>query len=90
VAISGRADGGVIWPIAKRKRPVLCGSELTYSDSHLNCDSIGTGREGAAVPRNWIKRDFLVGRLEQGAFDKTAGRCGTKGQSVPELVRRRA
>ena len=68
----------------KRPKIAMRGGELTYSDGLLNLRlDAETGRlkELRCTAGNWIKRDFLVGRLEQGAFDKTAGMLRTKGQA---------
>ena len=68
----------------KRPKIAIRGGELTYSDGLLNLRlDAETGRlkELRCTAGNWIKRDFLVGRLEQGAFDKTAGTLRTQGQA---------
>ncbi len=70
----------------KRPKVAVRGGELTYSDGlvSLRLDA-ATGRlkELRCTAGNWIKRDFLIGRLEQGAFDKTAATLRTKGQPYP-------
>lgn len=68
----------------KRPKISIRSGELTYSDGFLNLRlDAQTGRlkELRCTAGNWIKRDFLVGRLEQGAFDKTAAMLRTKGQA---------
>jgi hypothetical protein len=69
---------------AKRAKLAIRGGELVYSDGHITVRlDAETGRlkELRCAAGNWIKRDFLVGRLEQGAFDKTAGTLRAKGQA---------
>jgi hypothetical protein len=69
---------------AKRAKLAIRGGELVYSDGHITVRlDAETGRlkELRCAAGNWIKRDFLVGRLEQGAFDKTAGMLRAKGQA---------
>jgi hypothetical protein len=68
----------------KRPKIAIRGGELTYSDGFLSLrldSETGRLKELRCTAGNWIKRDFLVGRLEQGAFDKTAGMLRTKGQA---------
>ncbi len=68
----------------KRPKIAVRGGELTYSDGFLSLRlDAETGRlkELRCTAGNWIKRDFLVGRLEQGAFDKTAGPLRGQGQA---------
>jgi hypothetical protein len=69
---------------AKRAKLAIRGGELVYSDGHITARlDAETGRlkELRCAAGNWIKRDFLVGRLEQGAFNKTAGTLRAKGQA---------
>lgn len=68
----------------KRPKIAIRNGELAYSDGLLNLRlDAATGRlkELRCTAGNWIKRDFLIGRLEQGAFEKTAGSLRTKGQA---------
>jgi hypothetical protein len=68
----------------KRPKIAIRGGELTYSDGFLSLRldaETGRMKELRCTAGNWIKRDFLIGRLEQGAFDKTAGTLRTNGQA---------
>ena len=68
----------------KRPKIAVRNGELTYSDGHINLRlDAATGRlkELRCSAGNWIKRDFLVGRLEQGAFDRAAATARGKGQA---------
>jgi hypothetical protein len=68
----------------KRPKIAVRGGELTYSNGFVNFRlDAQTGRlkELRCTAGKWIKRDFLVGRLEQGAFDQTAGALRAQGQS---------
>ena len=67
----------------KRPKISVRNGELSYSDGHINLRldaATGQLKELRCTAGNWIKRDFLVGRLEQGAFDKTASALRATGQ----------
>jgi hypothetical protein len=68
----------------KRPKIAIRGGELTYSEGlvtvRLDAET-GRLKELKCTAGNWIKRDFLFGRLEQGAFDKTAVALRTQGQT---------
>ena len=68
----------------KRPKIAIRGGELTYSEGLVNVrldSETGRLKELRCTAGNWIKRDFLIGRLEQGAFDKTAGTLRANGQA---------
>jgi len=68
----------------KRPKISIRGGELKYADGHVTIRlDAETGRiiDLRCSAGTWIKHEFLVGRLEQGAFDKTASMLRAKGQA---------